>query len=592
MNKKLVSSLVAFFIVSSSTAVYGKAAKDETVYASLRGDGSIADIKIVNHVYGSEAKEYYTDYGTYKSIKNLSGYEKPIVAGNEIKWPMALLKGKGLYYEGSIDKELPVKIQIQYFLGDKEIKADELEGKSGHLKIELKVSFDLKDKDLAAQLMAQIQLAVSQDIFKNIVTEGSRVVVGKKSTISFVALPPKEQSFFIEMDGNDIELEPINITLLSSADSMPKDLTKGLNKLADGLGEMSQGSKGIEGGMSELINGTRQLRIGMDKLSFGIGSLTKASQEAEAGSKEIYNGMNEFHKGILQAAKDSGDLASGVSTLSGGLNELAKNSREMNSGIIALNDGINVLSSGIDSIAAGMDNLQGGHEQLVLLAKALLSNPAFENNVEVKALANGVISEAQGLKAMTEVVKQSGSGIKEIGKNTKKLSEGYSQFNAGLLVAADNTKLMAEQVSKLPEGLKKMGDNFSKLGSGVNQIFGGFGEINKALNSINKEISGLPSNVEKLTTGQSQMKNGIIKLRTEGLDAMKTELQNNLNDSILGNKEEVTYTSFADNERNVNSTVQFILRTPAIRKPEVNKVVEEVKEEKKGFIERLIDLFR
>jgi putative membrane protein len=592
MNKKLISTLLAFSIVSSSTAVYGKTAKDETVYASLKSDGSVAEIKIVNHIYGSDDKEYYIDYGSYKDIKNLSGFDKPIVNGSEIKWPMGLIKDKGLYYEGTIEKKLPVDIQIRYFLNGKEVKAEELGGKKGHVKIEFKVGFDSKDKSLASQLMAQIQVAASQDVFKNIVTEGSKVVVGKKTTVNFVALPPKEQSFVLEMDGTDIELEPINITLLSSGSAIPEDISKDLNKLTDGLGELSEGSKGIEDGMDELVNGTQKLKSGMVELNFGIGTLSKASSETEAGTVQISSGMNELHMGMLQTAKESEGLTAGITGLSNGLGELAKNSNVFNGGISALNDGINGLSSGMEGLSSGMSSLKDGHDQLVNLAQSLLSDPNLKNNPQVQALAGGVISEAQGINSLSQGLKQSAGGIKEIGKNTKSLKEGYTQFNTGIGAVAENTKLMSAQVSKLPEGLKAIGDNFNALKNGTNQIFGGLGEISKALATIGKQTSALPTNIEKLTIGQSEIKKGVSKLRKDGLETMKTELQSSIEGSVLGGSKKVSYTSFADNEKNTNSTVQFILRTPAIKKPEVKKTVQGEKLEKKGFIARLIELFK
>jgi X-X-X-Leu-X-X-Gly heptad repeat protein len=592
MNKKFVSALLALSIVSSSTLVYGKTAKDETVYASLKSDGSIAEIKVVNHIYGSEDKDYYTDYGSYKDIKNLSGYEKPVVNGSEIKWPMNLLKGNGLYYEGSIEKELPINVQIKYFLDGKEVKAEELGGKNGRVKIEFKVDFDSKNKELASQLMAQIQVVANQDIFKNIVTEGSKVVVGKKTTISFVALPPKKQSFVLEMDGTDIELEPISITLISSGSAITGDISENLNKLTDGLGELSQGSKDIEDGMSELVSGTEKFKNGMINLNSGIGSLSKASNEAAAGTVAISGGMDELHKGMLQAAQESEGLIGGINSLSSGLGEIAKNSSMFNGGISALNDGINGLSSGMENLSAGMDNLKSGHDQLALLAQALLNDPSLKNNAQVQALANGVVSEAQGINALSQGMKQSSVGVKEIGKNTRDLRDGYSKFHTGITSASESTKFMAGQVSKLPEGLKLIGDNFGVLKNGVNQFFGGFSEINKAIGTIHKETAALPSNIEKLRFGQIEIKNGINKLRIEGLDTIKTELQTSLKESVLGGSDKVSYTSFADNEKNTNSTVQFILRTPAIKKLEVKKAAVEEKVEKKGFIARLLDLFK
>ncbi|MPM55138.1 hypothetical protein SDC9_101931 [bioreactor metagenome] len=72
---------------------------------------------------------------------------------------------------------------------------------------------------------------------------------------------------------------------------------------------------------------------------------------------------------------------------------------------------------------------------------------------------------------------------------------------------------------------------------------------------------------------------------------MRTTLETSLQDSILGDKADSVKGSFV-HEKNSNTTVQFLLRTPAIEKVEEKKQATEVKEEKKGFMKRLLALFK
>ncbi|MPN13252.1 hypothetical protein SDC9_160573 [bioreactor metagenome] len=169
--------------------------------------------------------------------------------------------------------------------------------------------------------------------------------------------------------------------------------------------------------------------------------------------------------------------------------------------------------------------------------------------------------------------------------------QGYNEYNKGLASLAENTKTMAREMSKLPEGIGTMKDGFGTIRYGTSRIFQGYEEINKGLGTMAKETQALPSAIDKITDGQKGVKDGISKLGNEGIHTMKTTLETSLQDSILGDKTDSVKGSFV-NEKNSNTTVQFLLRTPAIEKAEVKKEKTEVKEEKKGFIQRFLDLFK
>ena len=56
------------------------AVKDENVYVNLNGDGSVADVYVVNE-YMLDADTDIVDYGEYSSVENLSSEEEIIKKG-------------------------------------------------------------------------------------------------------------------------------------------------------------------------------------------------------------------------------------------------------------------------------------------------------------------------------------------------------------------------------------------------------------------------------------------------------------------------------------------------------------------------------
>lgn len=586
MKRKFIIALTLAVMMTTTTMAKAEILKDETVYGSLNSDGTVGSIKVVNHLYGESSEPYYIDYGSYKNIKNLSNNVNPEVNGSEVKWPTSVFKDSGLYYEGNVEKQLPVTIGIKYFLDDKELKGEELAGKSGKLRLELKVTFN-NEGNTSSNLMAQIQVVADQEVFTNIKTEGSKVVVGKKANISFVALPSKEQSFVLEMDGKDMELEPINITLIPATISVPQDIKSDMDKLTEGLGELEKGSTSLVTGMDKLSLGMGTLRYGMDGLHIGLNKIYGATNEIKSQSGQLMEGINDFHKGLSTLQSESKAMVGAVGALQGGLQEVAKGSNGFNEGIKGISSGITGVNGALSEVAGGMNNLTKSHESLVALAKELQGS----SDPKVQALANGVLQEAAALQGLNNGVTQSSYGLGEIDKNTKTLKEGYNEFNKGVASIAENTKQMEEQMEKLPDGIGTMKDSFGAIKYGTSRIFGGYDEINKGLETMTKETKTIPIAIDKLKEGQSGVKNGISKLGNEGIHTMRTTLESSLQDSILGDKADSVKGSFV-HEKNSNTTVQFLLRTPAIEKVEEKKQAAEVKEEKKGFIKRLLDLFK
>lgn len=108
--------------------------KAETVYVKANADGTARKVTVKDVLKNPGESKTIKDQSDLKDIKNTEGEEEYTQKGDALTWEN---KGEDISYEGTTDKELPVKTEIQYFLDGKEIKPEKLAGKSGKVTIRL-----------------------------------------------------------------------------------------------------------------------------------------------------------------------------------------------------------------------------------------------------------------------------------------------------------------------------------------------------------------------------------------------------------------------------------------------------------------------
>lgn len=576
---------MALFLSLGTTNAYAVPGRDETVYVMLNNDGSVSHIKVVNHIYGINGTDTYTDYGMYTDVKSLTAGIAPKIDGSRIIWPADNLNGRDLYYEGTVDRELPVSINIKYYLDGKLMDADKLSGKSGHVKVDIAVKYNETGKKYS--LMAQIQAALDLDVFSNIKGDGSKVVVGRVATVAFVAFPPDDQTFTLEMDGRDIYMDPINISLLKAGYIIPDSIKESMGSLADGLEDMGDAASGLEKGMGDVIEGTISLKSGIETLSGSIGKIHDGSSSIISQTSKISWGMQEFKKGLAMMADMDIESPEGGSLMMSGLQSLASESGNIQNGLEGVKDGSTQLEKGYKDVEDGLKELQYRHDKLVQAAKLLLQS----SDPKVLAIAQGIIDEAAALEQISKGLSQCNDGLESLRQNVQSLSDGHGRFDGGLKNAVDNMEKMAGGSSQFTDAMTEMYNKFGELEYGVNQVFHGFAGIDGALGAVHENTKDLPAKIGILVDGQQQVNKGIHSLKVSGINVMKSKIEEGLNNSILGRGTR-SYTSFVDNDNNKNSTVQFVMRTPGIKKMEIKKESPINSEENKTFLQRILDLFR
>lgn len=582
MKKTLSLLLIGFILVSFTSTSYAQVKKDETVYVNLKNNGNVEHITVVNHISGDSNEEFYTDYGKYNDFQTLISGVEPIIEENKIKWPTDVLNAKDIYYEGSLNKPLPLKINIKYFLDDNEIKAEELAGKSGRLKILISI------KD-SSKLITQIQVPLNLNVFSNInAPSGVTSVVGKTMTVVFNHLPIENQDYILEADGVNIELDSIMIASTASNIGLPNSIEDGINQLTNGMDEMSNATEKLQDGSVEINKGTNALINGLKALTDGIKKLASGTNEINLNSKTIQNGFKEFNNGLSTLKDNMLVFFKNINDINQGLNTLSQQGNNIKQGLITIKDATNGLDKGLGELSTGLTQLNTGHEELVQLAKSL----ATSSDPRVKALAEGIIQEGMAIKALNQGAKESSTGMKALSQGANELYGGLEKFNYGIDSAAKGFNQMSEELKPLPGELDKMIQGHTQLTNGLEPLFQGIKNIDNGLNEISTKTSSLPYEVKKIADGQDEISKGLEKLNEEGFKKIKSSMDELT--ELQGSEDNEEYSSFADNENNKDSTVQFIMKTPSIKIDEKakNNDLEVPVIKKKNFIQRFLDLFR
>ncbi len=109
--------------------------KSETVYVNLSPDGKPLTVNVTDRIHTDKEKVAVSDISNLQNISDIKGDSVPEISGNSLTWHMS---GTDLYYKGTSAEPLPVEFDIKYYLDGNEITADEIKGKSGNVKIEVK----------------------------------------------------------------------------------------------------------------------------------------------------------------------------------------------------------------------------------------------------------------------------------------------------------------------------------------------------------------------------------------------------------------------------------------------------------------------
>lgn len=350
--------------------------KEETVYVMAGADGSTNKIIVSDWIRNAGQEKSLTDFTELKDVEAVKNGESYTVKGDNYVWDT---DGGDVYYQGTSDKELPLTVTATYTLDGKELSAEEIAGKSGHVVI--RYSFEVKEYVTAEIAGKKEKIAVPFTVvtgmildgqnFSNVeVSSGKLVNDGDKSVVVGLAFPGMNEN--LQMD------EEVSIPDYVEVEADAEDFSLGstyciaVNNLFSSLNLDEVGS------LDELSDAMEDLADGMTKLLDG-------SSDLYDGLATLYDKSGELKDGVDQLAKGAGDLQSGAGTLRDGAKQLADGAGTLKNGVGSLKSGAAQLNAGLGTLTSKNGELTDGARQVfeTLLKTA---NDTLNSNAQMQQL--------------------------------------------------------------------------------------------------------------------------------------------------------------------------------------------------------------
>lgn len=524
--------------------------KEETVYVLADSTGKERKVIVSDHLINDGNKDTIEDASDLKDIENVKGDETFKQDGSKLTWQA---DGNDIYYQGTSTKETPVSQTITYSLDGKEVKPEELAGKSGKVTIRfdytnnetVKTKIDGKEEEIYVPFAA-ISGMVLDDSFSNVkVTNGKVISDGKNNIVVGYALPGLKESLDVDdsdFDGDvsipdyvevtaDVENFSLSTTMtvvmnatnfiskdgdadLSEVDDMLDTLTDATDQLKDGSGELADGVDTLKSKMGEfkdgvgtLKNGIKDYTDGASTLSTGIGTL-KSGVDTLAGSvPTLISGVGTLKDGSASAAKGASSLKDGAGTLKKGAKDVSTGANTLSNGVKDLSTGANTLSGGASDLSTGADTLSAGATSLSDGANTLSSGAASLNDgvqsiaTNMKTLVSGTQSVSDGAAQLNTGVgtligtlNKMGTDLAETKASIGEISEDTAN-NAVLQYASLQNALIQGIVAETKGGTTAANDIYAQV---VSQIGGTIG-----VDSIS-DVAGASAAIQKISSLISQ----------------------------------------------------------------------------------------
>lgn len=199
------------YIQPSYDTAAGSVTKTETVYVNLKANGDVSKVSVSDWLHTDKNEVYVDDMSDLENITNVKSKVTPVTDGEKLRWNMP---DTDLYYSGTTDRELPISVQLKYYLDGQEIKPEDLAGKSGEVKIDIKMINNAskdgfvngKKHKVYLPMLVVGGMVLPEGTFSGVtVKNGQSIGDGSKEIVVFTGMPGFSESLgFSEKDLGDL----------------------------------------------------------------------------------------------------------------------------------------------------------------------------------------------------------------------------------------------------------------------------------------------------------------------------------------------------------------------------------------------------
>lgn len=356
---------------------------------------------------------------------------------------------------------MPVSVKVSYSLDGAEVKASEIAGKAGHVKVKFDYYVHKFNGGKLIPFVTITGVKLDEKKFSNIKLENGKIVsedegilavgygvVGLNENLNTGLFPC---TFTIEADTTSFELgttytlasnellAELDTTKLNKAD----EIISAINQLGNGMNQLVTGSSALSGGMASLYDGIVQLQGGVSQLNTGAHALSEGAAQVADGIGKVEEINDKIFGGILSEADKieqrideiaeeyeiSEDVIEKVKEtlkeFSGPIDEAYNKLVEYTDGVKQLADGASQVAEGASQLADGMNELVVGVEQL--------KNGAAQLKGGASALNSGlVLFKQSGIDKLTSFANNDLSGFLNSFRASVGAARSYKYYqNAG-----------------------------------------------------------------------------------------------------------------------------------------------------------------
>lgn len=489
-------------IIDETPASSDKVDKEETVYAIMTADGETEKIVVDEILNNKKGSDTINDVSILDGIENLSGTEKFDQEGSNITW---YADGKPIRYEGTAYEQLPVSVEVSYYLNGEKKSAEEMAGQAGNVEIHFDYQINRMEYPYGYEMfhpyVMASGIAFDNEHFTNIHADNGKSINSGDNTICMgFALPGLKYNLGIEEETEGMQLDiPESVVIKASTDKFSiggtytvavtgvlKDagldeaieeagdkaeaLEAGLGALVDAGNKLTRGSGQLADGISQLAGGIRTLKRKTSQLGPGIKALADGAKELKKGTEQVLDGTKELQTGAEQLDDGAKQLDEGASQLKEGTEQLAEGTSQLKEGTEELKEGTGKLSRATELMKYGADAVLI-EAAVVKVETTVLKRDAIKLEGQTQEVADGLHDLADsddgagGLKLDVEAdsielgfngVVSKGSGIRQTARSYRNSISAYKSrlSKARGLIKDSGKKALIDQAMGELNGLE------------------------------------------------------------------------------------------------------------------------------------------
>lgn len=562
--------------------------RDETVYVIANTDGSVRQIIVSDWIQNGLAAAQVEERSELSQVEAVKGSATYTLGQDNARvWDA---QGQDLYYQGSIEKALPVDMTVTYQMDGQTVTPGQIAGKSGHVTIRFDyenrqyemVEIDGTEEKIYVPFAMLTGLLLDSDRFTNVtVSNGKLFCDGSHTAVVGVAFPGLQEDLAMEKDRLDIpdyvEIEAdvkdfslaTAVTVASSGlfdqlddETLEKlelgELTDGIGRMTDAMDQLMDGSSQLYDGLCTLLDSSQQLIDGVDRLCQGLNELTAHNSQLNGGAKQVFESLIAAANSQLQTSgltvpeltvdNYSQVLESLLQQLDGASAYAESEARKKIEAAVAAQQ--EQVSAAVEQaveqqVAAQVEQAVEQQVWQQVLSAAGLTEEAYDAGTAAGAIPQKQQEQLQaalkaqmasetikGLISQTKAAKMESDEIRALmGQKTEQTMAELVEENLQSEEVQSQIRSAAEQASAGAQSirsLKEQLDSYQSFYQGLLAYTAGVAQARDGAAQLQSSLPALTDGVTRLRDGSMELSDGLRQFREEGIQKLADALGGDL----------------------------------------------------------------